>query len=65
MIDFKYRHFEKEIILMSVRWYVCYPLSYRNIEEMMLERGIEIDHTTINRWVIRYSPELMKEFNKV
>ena len=49
---FKWRHFEAEIILLNVRWYLRYPLSYRNLEEMMVERGLSIDHTTIYRWVI-------------
>jgi IS6 family transposase len=53
---FKWRHFEKEIILLNVRWYLRYPLSYRNLEEMMLERGLKIDHTTVYRWVQSYSP---------
>jgi IS6 family transposase len=57
---FKWRHFEKEIILLNVRWYLRYPLSYRNLEEMMLERGLKIDHTTVYRWVQSYSPEIEK-----
>jgi transposase-like protein len=57
---FKWRHFESEIILLCVRWYLRYALSYRNLEEMMLERGLRIDHTTIYRWVQRYAPELDK-----
>lgn len=64
MISFKYRHFDKDIILMSVRWYVAYSLSYRDIEELLLERNINIDHSTINRWVIKYSPQLLKAFKK-
>jgi putative transposase len=60
--EFKQRHFEKSIILLMVRWYLSYPLSYRDIEEMMLERGIHVDHSTINRWVIHYSPLLENEF---
>ena len=63
-IEFKQRHFEQDIILLMVRWYLSYPLSYRNIEEMMLERGIHVDHSTINRWVIHYSPLLEDEFRK-
>jgi len=63
-IEFKQRHFEQGIILLMVRWYLSYPLSYRNIEEMMLERGIHVDHSTINRWVIHYSPLLEDEFRK-
>jgi transposase-like protein len=46
---FKWRHFEAEIILLNVRWYLRYPLSYRDLEEMMLERGLHVDHTTIYR----------------
>lgn len=57
---FKWRHFQAEIILLCVRWYVRYALSYRNLEEMMLERGLHVDHTTIYRWVQRYAPELEK-----
>ena len=57
---FKWRHFEAEIILLCVRWYVRYSLSYRDLEEMMLERGLHVDHTTIYRWVQRYAPELDK-----
>jgi len=62
MISFKGRHFMKEIILMVVRWYVSYALSYRDIEELMLERGIPVDHSTLNRWVIFYAPLLEEEF---
>jgi|SRR5579884_25507 len=57
---FKWRHFEAEIILLCVRWYLRYSLSYRDLEEMMLERGLHVDHTTIYRWVQRYAPELDK-----
>ncbi len=57
---FKWRHFEAEIILLCVRWYLRYSLSYRDLEEMMLERGLQVDHTTIYRWVQRYAPELDK-----
>ena len=62
MINFKGRHFKKIIILMSVRWYVAYALSYRDIEELMAERGLKVDHATINRWVIKYAPLLETEF---
>lgn len=55
---FKWRHFQVEIILLCVRWYLRYPLSYRNLEEMMVERGLHVDHTTIYRWVQHYGPEL-------
>ena len=57
---FKCRHFEAEIILLCVRWYLRYALSYRDLEEMMLERGLQVDHSTIYRWVQRYAPELEK-----
>jgi transposase, IS6 family len=57
---FKWRHFEAEIILLCVRWYLRYSLSYRDLEEMMAERGLHVDHTTIYRWVQRYAPELDK-----
>ncbi len=55
---FKWRHFETEIILLCVRWYLRYSLSYRDLEEMMRERGLLVDHSTIYRWVQRYAPEL-------
>jgi len=57
---FKWRHFQSEIILLCVRWYLRYPLSYRQLEEMMLERGLRVDHTTIYRWVQHYAPEIEK-----
>ena len=57
---FKWRHFESEIILLNVRWYLRYSLSYRDLEEMTLERGLKVDHTTIYRWVQTYSPEIEK-----
>ena len=57
---FKWRHCEADIIALCVRWYLRYALSYRDLEEMMRERGLHIDHTTIFRWVQRYTPELEK-----
>ena len=57
---FKWRHVEAEIMLLCVRWYLRYALSYRDLEEMMLERGLQVDHTTIYRWVQHYAPELEK-----
>jgi transposase-like protein len=57
---FKWRHFQPEIILLVVRWYLRYSLSYRDLEEMMTERGLSLDHTTIYRWVQRYAPEIDK-----
>ncbi|MUL39077.1 IS6 family transposase [Gloeocapsopsis dulcis] len=55
---FKWRHYEPEIILLCVRWYLTYPLSYRQVAEMVNERGLEINHSTIYRWVQQYGPEL-------
>jgi transposase-like protein len=57
---FKWRHFEADIILCAVRWYLRYALSYRDVEELMRERGLAVDHTTIFRWVQRFAPELDK-----
>jgi IS6 family transposase len=57
---FKWRHFLPDIILLNVRWYYRYALSYRNLEDMMAERGVAMDHSTINRWVLRFAPEIDK-----
>lgn len=54
--DFRGRHFEAALILQAVSWYLRYPLSYHNIEELFLERGLEVDHSTLNRWVLAYAP---------
>src|SRR5262249_19469063 len=64
MIDFKGSQFEREIILWGVRWYVAYPISYRQLEEMTGERGVAVDHSTLNRWVIKYAPEFEKQFHR-
>lgn len=61
-IIFKQRHFVNNVILMLVRWYLAYSLSYRDIEELALERGLKVDHSTINRWVIHYAPQLEESF---
>ena len=61
---FKYRHFKSEIIILSVRWYLKYPLSYRNIAEILFERGIKVNPSTIMRWVHEYSPILEKKIRK-
>ena len=63
-ISFKGAHFPPDVILMGVRWYVAYPLSTRHVEELMEERGVEVDHSTINRWVIKYSPQLEEAFHR-
>jgi putative transposase len=57
-VSFKGAHFAKEIILTCVRWYVAYPLSDRRVEERMQERGVTVDHATINCWLLKYSPQL-------
>ena len=64
MISFKWRHFQKDLILMAVRWYVAYSLSYRDIEELMAERGVTVDHSTLNLWVVHYAPLLEESFRK-
>src|SRR5438445_5823297 len=63
-ISFKGAHFPQDIILMGVRWYVAYPLSTRHVEELMLERGVHVDHSTSNRWVVKYSPQLEEAFHR-
>ncbi len=57
-IKFTGRHFPSEIILQFIRYYLSYKLSYREIEEVLAERGINVDHSTLNRWVIKYAPLL-------
>jgi putative transposase len=61
---FKGRHFDRSVILLCVRWYLAYNLSLRNLEEMMAERGISVDHATIRRWTLRSAPELLERFNR-
>ncbi|CAG9615133.1 IS6 family transposase ISBwe3 [Bacillus rhizoplanae] len=57
---FKWKHYQPDIILLTVRWYLRYSLSFRDLVEMMEERGLSIAHTTIMRWVHQYGPELDK-----
>ena len=57
---FKWQHFEPAVILLCVRWYCRYQLSYRDLEEMISERGLTVDHTTVFRWIQRYAPEINK-----
>ena len=61
---FRGRHFEDQIIVLCVRWYLRYSLSYRDLEEMMAERNLSVDHSTIARWVLRYAPELNKRIRR-
>lgn len=56
MVDFKGSHYPKEVILYAVFFYVRYAVSYRDLEEIMAERGVNLDHATLNRWVVKYSP---------
>jgi putative transposase len=63
-MDFKGSHLEKEISLWGVRWYVAYPLSYRQREEMRGERGVAVDHAPLNRWVLKDAPEVEKRFRR-
>jgi putative transposase len=58
-VDFKGSHFEREIVLWGVHWYVAYPISYRQLEEMMEERGVEVDHSSLNRWVLKYTVDFL------
>ena len=58
---FKWRHYSAETILLCVRWYLRYTLSYRDIEEIMNERGLTVDHTTIYRWVQKYGAEIRRK----
>jgi putative transposase len=62
-VSFKGAHFPQDIILTCIRWYVAYPLSTRHVEELMRERGVPVDHATVNRWVIKYSPQLEEAFH--
>jgi putative transposase len=63
-VCFKGAHFPAEIILTCVRWSVAYPLSTRHVEELMQERGVSVDHATVNRWIIKYSPQLEAAFHR-
>jgi IS6 family transposase len=57
---FKWRQFEPEVILLAVGWYLRFSLSYRDVEELLAERGLHADHVTVWRWVQRYAPELQR-----
>ena len=64
MLKMKGLRFPKEIILLCIRWYAAYPLSYRNLEEMVQERGVYVDHSSVSRWAIKFLPMLEKVFRK-
>lgn len=59
---FKWRHYEANIVLRCVRWYLSYPLSYRQVAEMVNERGLDVHHVTVYRWVQEYGPVLCRFF---
>jgi transposase-like protein len=61
---FKGRHFDQSVILLCVRWYLAYNLSLRDLEEMMAERGLTVDHSTVHRWIVHFSPRLLERFNR-
>jgi len=61
---FKGRHYEAALIVQAVSWYLRYPLSYRDIEELFLERGVVVDHSTLNRWVLAYAPLIGKRLRQ-
>ena len=64
MLNFKGMRFPIDVILVCIRWYAAYPLSYRHLEEMMEERGVSVDHSSINRWAIRFLPLIEKMARK-
>ena len=64
MLNFKGMHFPIDVILVCIRWYAAYPLSYRHLEEIMEERGVSVDHSSINRWAIRFLPLIEKMARK-
>ena len=64
MISFKGSHYPKDVILYTVFFYVRYAVSYRDLEEIMAERGVNVDHATLNRWVVKYSPLIAREAHR-
>ena len=61
-LSFANKQFPSATMLMAIRWYLAYKLSYRNIEELLAERGVLVDHATIHRWVLEYAPQLEAVF---
>lgn len=61
---FKGSYFEAWLIVLAVAWYLRYPLSYRDLEEMFRERGFEVDHSTVNRWVLAHAPMVEKRLRQ-
>jgi len=64
MLNFKGMRFPIDVILVCIRWYAAYPLSYRHLEEIMEERGVSVDHSSINRWAVRFLPLIEKMARK-
>lgn len=64
MISFKGCHFPKQVILHAVYFYLRYSVSLRDLEEILAERGVNVDHATLNRWVVKYSPLIAIEARK-
>jgi hypothetical protein len=62
---FKGRQFTAEIILWAVRWYLQFPISYRDLERMLSDRGVQVDHTTLFRWIQAYAPEIEKRIRRL
>jgi transposase-like protein len=61
---FEGRHFDREVIVLCVRWYLRFKLSYRDLVEMMAERGLSLAHSIIMRWVHHYAPEFVRRWNR-
>jgi transposase-like protein len=61
---FKWRQFEPEMILLAVGWYLRFSLSYRDVEELLAERGLLVDHVTVWRWVQRYAPQIQRRLRR-
>ena len=61
---FKWRQFEPEVILLAVGWYLHFSLSYRDVEELLAERGLSVDHVTVWMWVQRYAPEIQRRLRQ-
>jgi transposase, IS6 family len=61
---FKWRQFEPEVILLAIGWYLRFSLSYRDVEELLAERGLLVDHVTVWRWVQSYAPELERRLRR-
>ena len=63
-LSFANKQFPSATMLMAIRWYLAYKLSYRDIEELLAERGVQVDHATIHRWVLEYAPQLEAAFRQ-